>query len=84
MGLAQQQQEQAQLDTQAQANQMIAMMPQQQLGFFGNMLTGLMGGYPGMSQMTYTPGGGVSPMMNMLGTLGSVGGAIGGITSLFR
>lgn len=84
MGLAQQQQEQAQLDTQAQANQMIAMMPQQQLGFFGNMLTGLMGGYPGMSQMTYTPGGGVSPMMSMLGTLGSVGGAIGGITSLFR
>ena len=81
-GLTQQQQAQAALDTAAAGQQMIATAPQQTLGFFGGQLASLSGGYPQMTS-TFSPVGSVSPMMQALGTIGSVGGAIGGITSLF-
>ena len=81
-GLTQQQQAQAALDTTAAGQQMIATAPQQTLGFFGGQLASLSGGYPQMTS-TFSPVGSVSPMMQALGTIGSVGGAIGGITSLF-
>lgn len=82
-GLTQQQQAQAIADTTAAGQQMIATAPQQTLGFFGGQLASLSGGYPQMTS-TFSPVGSVSPMMQALGTIGSVGGAIGGITSLFR
>ena len=82
-GLSQQQQAQAIADTTAAAQQMIATAPQQTLGFFGGQLASLSGGYPQMTS-TFSPVGSVSPMMQALGTIGSIGGAIGGITSLFR
>ena len=81
-GLTQQQQAQAALDTTAAGQQMIATAPQQTLGFFGSQLASLSGGYPQMAS-TFSPVGSVSPMMQALGTIGSIGGAIGGITSLF-
>ena len=81
-GLSQQQQAQAIADTTAAGQQMIATAPQQTLGFFGGQLASLSGGYPQMTS-TFSPVGSVSPMMQALGTIGSVGGAIGGITSLF-
>ena len=81
-GLTQQQQAQAALDTAAAGQQMIATAPQQTLGFFGGQLASLSGGYPQMTS-TFSPVGSVSPMMQALGTIGSIGGAIGGITSLF-
>ena len=62
---------------------MIATAPQQTLGFFGGQLASLSGGYPQMTS-EFQPVGSVSPMMQALGTIGSIGGAIGGITSLFR
>jgi hypothetical protein len=81
-GLQQQQQAQAIADTTAAGQQMIATAPQQQLGFFSNLITGLGGGYPNMTN-TSAPGMQISPTMQALGTIGSLGGAIGGITSLF-
>jgi len=82
VGLQQQQQAQGLADTTAAGQQMIAMAPQQTLGFFGGQLTGLSGGYPAMTSV-FQPQGSISPMMQTLGTLGSIGGAIGGIGSLF-
>ena len=73
------------LDTSAAANQMIALMPQQQLGFFGGQVTGMGGGASYPTTYTYSPPvAGPSPLMQTLGTLGSVGGTIGGIASLYR
>jgi len=81
-GLQQQQQAQAIADATAAGQRMIAMAPQQNLAFFGSQITGLGGGYPQMVSES-AAGAGISPTMQALGTLGAVGGAIGGITSLF-
>ena len=81
-GLQQQQQAQAIADATAAGQRMIAMAPQQNLAFFGSQITGLGGGYPQMVNES-AAGAGISPTMQALGTLGAVGGAIGGITSLF-
>ena len=73
------------LDTSAAANQMIALAPQQQLGFFGAQLTGMGGGAAYPTVYSYTPPtSGPSPLMQALGTLGTVGGAVGGIAQLFN
>jgi len=72
------------LDTSAAANQMIALMPQQQLGFFGGQLTGMGGGAAYPTTYSYSPPvAGPSPLMQTLGTLGSIGGTIGGIAGLY-
>ena len=42
-------------DAQAQAEKLKAYEPYQRYGFFGEQLTGLMGGYPGGSRMQITP-----------------------------
>ena len=73
------------LDTSAAANQMIALMPQQQLGFFGGQLTGMGGGAAYPTTYSYSPPvAGPSPLMQTLGTIGTVGGTIGGIAQLFE
>ena len=71
-GTQQQQQGQAMLDTTAQGNQMIAMQPQQGLGFFGNQLTGLLGGYQTPNTFTsLPPQQSASPMSMLLSGIGA-------------
>ena len=71
-GTQQQQQGQAMLDTTAQGNQMIAMQPQQGLGFFGNQLTGLLGGYQTPNTFSsLPPQQSASPMSMLLAGIGA-------------
>ena len=71
-GTQQQQQGQAILDTTAQGNQMTAMQPQQGLGFFGNQLTGLLGGYQTPNTFTsLPPQQSASPMSMLLSGIGA-------------
>ena len=82
LGTQQQQQGQALLDTAAQGNQMTAYQPQQGLGFFGNQLTGLMGGYGTPNTFSSTPAApGTSPIAMLGSSLGtglSLGSLMGG------
>ena len=80
MGLAQQAQQQAIIDAAAQLEREQAFAPQQQIGFVGQQLTGLMGGYPAQStfQTTTTPP--PSPLASALGIgagLAGIGGSLG-------
>jgi len=80
MGLAQQAQQQAIIDAAAQLEREQAFAPQQQIGFVGQQLTGLMGGYPAQStfQTTTTPP--PSPLSQALGIgagLAGIGGQLG-------
>ena len=86
LGLQQQAQQQAILDAQAQAAREAAYEPQQRLGFVGQQLTGIMGGYPASAgfQTTATPP--PSPLQTALGlaTAGAgVIGALGGQGGIF-
>ena len=77
IGTGQQLQSQAILDAQAQAAREAAFEEQQRLGFVGQQLTGIIGGYPAQQsfQTTVTPP--VSPLSQILGIgAGAVG--IGG------
>ena len=67
MGLGQQEQQyrQAMEDTAAAQQKLALYEPYQRYGFFGEQLTGLMGGYPGGTRMTDQPA--ASPMQNLLG-----------------
>jgi len=67
MGLGQGEQayRQALQDTAAAQQKMALYEPYQRYGFFGEQLTGLMGGYPGGTRMTDQPT--ASPMQNLLG-----------------
>ena len=56
---------QALQDTAAAQQKMALYEPYQRYGFFGEQLTGLMGGYPGGTRMTDQPT--ASPMQNLLG-----------------
>ena len=74
LGLGQQEQQyrQALADTAAQQQQLALYEPYQRYGFFGEQLTGLMGGYPGGTRMTMQPS--QSPMAQALGMgLGAAG-----------
>jgi len=63
---------QAMADTVAQQQQLQAYEPYQRYGFFGEQLTGLMGGYPGGTRMTQQPT--QSPMAQALGMgIGAMG-----------
>ena len=67
---------QSMTDAQAQAEKLKAYEPYQRYGFFGEQLTGLMGGYPGGSRMQITPT--ASPLQQGLMTgLGALSGAAG-------
>ena len=67
---------QAMADTIAKQQQLKAYEPYQRTGFFGEQLTGLMGGYPGGSRMTMTPT--ASPMQQGISTgLGALMGYAG-------
>ena len=77
MGAAQQAQTQAVLNMQREANRMAAYEPYERLGFLGQGLTGLMGGYPQQYQSQITPD--PSPLASALGIGSTLGGLFGNI-----
>ena len=80
VGAAQQAQAQSQLDAQRQASRTAAYEPLERLGFFGQGVTGLMGGYPAQYQFQSTPP--ASPLQTAIGAgtgLAGIFGALGKI-----
>ena len=77
VGAAQQAQSQAERDVMREANRMAAYEPYERLGFLGQGLTGLMGGYPQQYQFTSQPT--PSPLASALGIGTTLGGIFGNI-----
>ena len=77
VGAAQQAQRQAVLDAQRQAARTAAYEPLERLGFFGQGVTGLMGGYPAQYQFQATPP--ASPLQNALGLGTGIAGIFGAL-----
>ena len=86
LGLQQQAQQQAIIDAQAQAAREAAYEEQQRLGFVGQQLTGIMGGYPASAGFQTTTAPPPSPLQTAIG-LGTAGagvlGALGGERGIF-
>jgi len=77
VGGAQQAQTQAVLDAQREANRATLYEPYERLGFFGQGLTGLMGGYPAQYQSQIQPN--PTPLQSALGIGSVLGGIYGNI-----
>ena len=77
VGAAQQAQRQAVLDAQRQAARTAAYEPLERLGFFGQGVTGLMGGYPAQYQFSSTPA--ASPLQTALGLGTGLAGIFGAL-----
>ena len=77
VGAAQQAQRQAELDAQRQAARTAAYEPLERLGFFGQGVTGLMGGYPAQYQFSSTPP--ASPLQTALGLGTGLAGIFGAL-----
>ena len=75
VGAAQQAQEQAQLDASREAARMAAFEPQERVGFFGQGVTGLMGGYPARTTTTNIPN--PTPLQTALGVGSTLAGIYG-------
>ena len=78
VGAAQQAQEQAQLDASREAARMAAFEPQERLGFLGQGVTGLMGGYPVRTTTTNIPN--PTPLQTALGVGSTLAGIYGTVT----
>ena len=76
-GAIDQAQAQAVLDAQREANRMTLYEPYERVGFFGQGLTGLMGGYPAQYQSTIQPN--PTPLQSALGIGSVLGGIYGNI-----
>ena len=77
VGAAQQAQRQAVLDAQRQAARTAAFEPLDRLGFFGQGVTGLLGGYPAQYQFASTPP--ASPLQTALGLGTGLAGIFGAL-----
>jgi len=77
VGAAQQAQRQAVLDAQRQAARTAAYEPLERLGFFGQGVTGLLGGYPTQYQFASTPP--ASPLQTALGLGTGLAGIFGAL-----
>ena len=77
VGAAQQAQRQAVLDAQRQGARTAAYEPLERSGFFGQGVTGLMGGYPAQYQFTQTPP--ASPLQTALGLGTGLAGIFGAL-----
>ena len=77
VGAAQQAQAQAEIDAQRQAARTAAYEPLERLGFFGQGVTGLLGGYPAQYQFTSTPP--ASPLQTALGVGTGLAGIFGAL-----
>jgi|TARA_R100001460_G_scaffold10171_4_gene24055 hypothetical protein len=78
-GAINQAQKQAEMDAEREAAKMAAYQPQEQVDRYANIVTGIMGGYPGGSQSTNVPN--ASPLQSALGigsTLAGIYGSLGG------
>tara|TARA_R100000654_G_scaffold36801_2_gene62410 strand:- start:5214 stop:6122 length:909 start_codon:yes stop_codon:yes gene_type:complete len=77
LGSINQAQAQAELDAQRQANRMATFQPQEQVDRFSNIVTGIMGGYPGGTQTTNVPN--PSPLQTAVGTGVTLAGIYSGL-----
>jgi hypothetical protein len=77
VGATNQAQAQAVADAQREANRMTLYEPYERLGFFGQGLTGLMGGYPAQYQSQIQPN--PTPLQSALGIGSVLGGIYGNI-----
>tara|TARA_B100001939_G_C16919133_1_gene608419 strand:- start:766 stop:1650 length:885 start_codon:yes stop_codon:yes gene_type:complete len=77
VGAAQQAQAQAELDAARQAARTAAYEPLERLGFFGQGVTGLLGGYPAQYQFSSTPP--ASPLQTALGLGTGLAGIFGAL-----
>jgi hypothetical protein len=77
VGAAQQAQRQAELDAATQGARTAAYEPLERLGFFGQGVTGLMGGYPAQYQFSQTPP--ASPLQTALGLGTGLAGIFGAL-----
>ena len=77
VGAAQQAQSQAELDAQRQGARTAAYEPLERLGFFGQGVTGLMGGYPAQYNFQSTPA--ASPLRTALGLGTGLAGIFGAL-----
>ncbi len=77
VGAAQQAQSQAELDAQRQGARTAAYEPLERLGFFGQGVTGLMGGYPAQYNFQSTPA--ASPLQTALGLGTGLAGIFGAL-----
>jgi len=77
VGAAQQAQSQAELDAARQGARTAAYEPLERLGFFGQGVTGLMGGYPAQYQFSQTPP--ASPLQTALGLGTGIAGIFGAL-----
>ena len=77
VGAAQQTQRQAELDAARQATRTAAYEPLERLGFFGQGVTGLMGGYPAQYNFQSTPP--ASPLQTALGVGTGLAGIFGAL-----
>ncbi|MDP6772421.1 MAG: hypothetical protein QF704_17070, partial [Anaerolineales bacterium] len=77
VGAIDQAQLQAEEDARREYNRMQLYEPYERMGFFGQGLTGLMGGYPAQYQFAQQPN--VSPLAGALGIASTVGGLYGNI-----
>ena len=77
VGAAQQAQSQAELDATRQGARTAAYEPLERLGFFGQGVTGLMGGYPAQYQFSQTPP--ASPLQTALGLGTGLAGIFGAL-----
>ena len=79
LGALNQAQRQAELDAAREATRMATYQPQEQVDRYANIVTGIMGGYPGGTQTANVPN--PTPLQTALGagaTLAGVYGALGG------
>ena len=77
VGALNQAQFQAEEDARREYNRMTLYEPYERMGFFGQGLTGLMGGYPAQYQFAQQPN--VSPLASALGIGATIGGVYGNI-----
>jgi len=81
LGQGQQAQSQAILDAQANAAREAAFEEQQRLGFVGQQLTGLIGGYPAQATFQTTMQQPPSPLQSILGIGGGVASILGALNT---
>ena len=70
---------QAQLDATREANRMTAFQPQEQVDRYANLVTGIMGGYPGQIQTTNIPN--PTPLQNALAIGSTAAGIYGALNN---
>jgi len=82
LGALNQAQRQAQLDAQREAARQAAFQPQEQVDRYANIVTGIMGGYPGQTQTTNVPN--PTPLQTALGVGSTLAGIYGAVTGSFN